>query len=73
LPPPLPAQTLVDLLKSPPCVGEARRIVLAQLARHYGRDFADQWEFARFAEEQDLGLDLTSLPRDPGRPAQPKP
>jgi hypothetical protein len=63
LPPPLPAQVLVDLLKDPLCVGAARRPVLDQLGRHYGRYFADQWEFARFAQEQKLGLDLLSPPR----------
>jgi hypothetical protein len=57
-PPPLPAQTLVDLLKQPLCVGEARRLVLEQLQRHYQRPFADQWDFVRFAQEQHLSLDL---------------
>jgi hypothetical protein len=65
LPPPLPAQTLVDLLKHPFCVGRARRVVLDQLSRHYNRSFADQWDFVRFASEQKLGLDLTSPPRRP--------
>jgi hypothetical protein len=65
LPPPLPAQTLVELLKHPLCVGEARRLVLGQLARHYERPFADQWEFVRFAREQKLGLDFTSPPQRP--------
>jgi hypothetical protein len=64
-PPPLPAQTLVDLLKQPFCVGEARQLVLGQLARHYHRPFASQWDFVRFAEEQNLGLDLTSPPKRP--------
>jgi hypothetical protein len=63
VPPPLPAQTLVNLLKQPLCVGLARRAVLDQLQRHYGRPFADQWEFVRFAQERRLGLDLTSPPR----------
>jgi hypothetical protein len=55
---PLPAQTLVDILKDPLCVGKYQGLVLEQLARRYGRPFADQWEFARYAEEHDLGLDL---------------
>jgi hypothetical protein len=63
VPPPLPAQTLVNLLKQPLCVGPALRAVLDQLQRHYGRPFADQWEFVRFAQERRLGLDLTSPPR----------
>jgi serine/threonine protein kinase len=63
LPPPLPAQVLVDLLKHPFCVGPSRRLVLDQLERHYRRPFADQWDFVRFAEEQSLDLDLTSPPQ----------
>jgi hypothetical protein len=62
LSPPLSAQALVDLLKDPLCVGAARRAVLDQLARHYGRPFADQWDFVRFAEERRLGLDLLGPP-----------
>jgi tRNA A-37 threonylcarbamoyl transferase component Bud32 len=61
-PPPLPAQVLVDLLKSPFCIGEARRLVLEQLTRHYQRPFADQWDFVRYAEENKLPLDLLSPP-----------
>jgi hypothetical protein len=73
LPPPLPAQDLVDLLKHPFCVGEARRVVLGQLSRHYQRPFADQWDFVRFASEQRLDLDLTTPPRryQPGSSAAP--
>jgi hypothetical protein len=65
LPPPLPAQTLVDLLKHPLCVGEARRLVLEQLGRHYHRSFADQWEFVEYARQQNLNLDLTTSPKRP--------
>jgi hypothetical protein len=53
-------QVLIDLLKHPFCVGPARRVVLEQLSRHYGRPFADQWEFVEFATQRKLGLDLTS-------------
>jgi hypothetical protein len=63
LPPPLPGQTLVELLKQPLCVGEARRLVLEQLARRYQRPFADQWDFVRFAGEHQLGLDLVTRPQ----------
>jgi hypothetical protein len=65
LPPPLPAQTLVDLLKQPFCVGEARRLVLDQLQRHYQRPFADQWEFVDQVHQQKLGFDLTTPPERP--------
>jgi hypothetical protein len=54
---------LVDLLKQPCCVSEARRLVLDQLQRHYQRPFADQWDFVRFAKEHNLGLDLTTPPQ----------
>jgi hypothetical protein len=64
-PPPLPAQTLVDLLKQPFCVGVPRRLVLEELQRHYQRPFADQWEFVRFAKEQQLPLDLKTPPQRP--------
>jgi hypothetical protein len=66
-PPPhrLSTQQLVELLKMPPFVGEARRVVLDQLGNRYHRTFADVWEFVRFAEEQKLGLDLTSPPKRP--------
>jgi hypothetical protein len=60
---------LVDLLKNPLCVGEARRCVLIALAVRYKRKFADQWEFVRFAEKQKLGLDFTSPPRRLTAPA----
>jgi tRNA A-37 threonylcarbamoyl transferase component Bud32 len=62
LPDPLPPQALVDLLKHPLCVGGARRVVLDALRVHYRRPFADQWEFARFARENRIPLDLTSPP-----------
>ena len=63
--PPLPPQTLVDLLKQPFCVGEARRLVLDQLSRHYNRPFADQWDFVDHVHQQQLGLDLTTPPERP--------
>jgi serine/threonine protein kinase len=64
-PPPLPSQHLVDLLKGPFCTGQERALVLEQLARHYQRLFADQWDFVRFAQEQKLALDLTSPAKSP--------
>jgi hypothetical protein len=67
-PPPcrLSPQQLVDLLKHPFCVDQARRVVLEQLENRYGRKFADHWEFVRFACAQNLGLDFTTPPRRPG-------
>jgi hypothetical protein len=65
LPESLPAEMLVELLKHPLCVGEARRAVLGALGRRYQRTFADQWEFVRFAEKEKLDLDLAGPPRRP--------
>jgi hypothetical protein len=42
-------------------------VVLDQLARHYHRPFADQWDFVDYVHQQKLGLDLTS-PRRPPAP-----
>jgi serine/threonine protein kinase len=61
----LSTHQLVDLLKSPFCVGRARRVVLDQLENRYRRKFADHWEFVRFAQQQNLGLDFTTPPRRP--------
>ena len=56
-------QQLVELLKLPACVGEFRLGVLDQLSHCYQRQFADQWEFVRFARQQGLGLDFTTPPQ----------
>ena len=71
-PRPLPSQVLVDLLKHPFCVGEARRAVLDALEVTYGRKFADQWEFVAYARNpaNNLNLDLLT---PPVRPVAPKP
>jgi hypothetical protein len=61
----LPAQRLVDLLKHPQFVGQARRVVLEQLEHRYRGKFVDQWDFVRFAQEKKLGLDFTTPPRRP--------
>jgi hypothetical protein len=58
-------EQLVDLLKHPLCVGEARRAVLDQLGIQHQRTFADLWEFVHYAEEKKLGLDFTSPPKRP--------
>jgi hypothetical protein len=66
-PPPcrLSTQQLVELLKMPPCIGPARRVVLDQLGNRYKRHFADAWQFVRFAQEQHLDLDFTTTPQRP--------
>jgi hypothetical protein len=59
----LPTRDLVELLKQPTCVGPARRGILDQLERRYHTQFADQWAFVRFAQDQGLDLDFTSPPK----------
>jgi tRNA A-37 threonylcarbamoyl transferase component Bud32 len=65
-PPPsrLSTQQLVELLKSPACVGVARRVVLDRLGDRYQRHFADLWEFVAWANAHpELNLDLTTPPQ----------
>ncbi len=69
-------QQMVDLLKQPLVVGEARRVILELLGDRHGRRFADHWEFVEFAEERRLGLDFTTPPTRPEpspSPPSPKP
>jgi tRNA A-37 threonylcarbamoyl transferase component Bud32 len=54
---------LVELLKSPLCVGDARRLVLDALGLRYKRHFANQWELVHVAQQQNLGLDFTTPPQ----------
>jgi hypothetical protein len=54
---------LVELLKQPLFVNEARRIVLDHLGQRYGRRFADLWEFVAWAREHEPNLDLTTPPQ----------
>jgi tRNA A-37 threonylcarbamoyl transferase component Bud32 len=56
-------QQLVDLLKMPTCVGEARAVILEQLSYRYRRSFADVWDFVEWAEKYEPGLDFTTPPR----------
>jgi hypothetical protein len=60
---PLPPQELVELLKHPFCIGEARRAVLDALELTYQRSFADQWEFVAYAEKHQPELDLLTPPK----------
>jgi hypothetical protein len=64
-PRPLPAQDLVELLKHPFCVSEARRAVLDALEFTYQRPFKDQWEFAEYAQKHQPQLDLLTPPTRP--------
>jgi hypothetical protein len=56
-------QQLVEILKRPTCVGEARTVILEQLANRYKRPFADVWEFVEWAQQHEPGLDFTSPPK----------
>jgi hypothetical protein len=65
---------LVELLKQPTCVGQGRRIILAELGKRAGRSFADVWDFVSWAREQQPNLDLTTPPlRPPTRPGPDEP
>jgi hypothetical protein len=59
----LSPQDLVNLLKRPTCVGPARRVILDQMERHYQHSFPEHWAFVRYAQAQQLGLDLTTPPK----------
>jgi hypothetical protein len=75
-PRPLPPQELVELLKHPFCVGEARRAVLDALEFTYKRPFRDQWEFVEYAQDPKNNvrgadgrpLDLLTPPKRPQQP-----
>ena len=41
------------------------RPVLDQLEHRYRRSFASQWDFVRFGQEQNLGIDLGSVRESP--------
>ncbi len=62
-----PRQPMVDLLKHPFCVGAARHVILDQLGHRHHRQFIDQWDFVRYAQEHRLGLDFTTPPKRPGQ------
>jgi hypothetical protein len=63
----LTGQQLVELMKMPTCLPEARRLILDHLGNRYNRNFAGQWDFVRFATEQKLNLDFLSPPQRPDR------
>jgi hypothetical protein len=67
LPSRLSIQELVELLKMPTCVGDARAVILQQLGGRYNRDFADQWEFVEYAAKHLPDVDLKSPPKRPGK------
>ena len=61
---------LVDLLKHPFFIGDARRAVLDALEVTYGRQFRDQWEFVEYVKQNDVHdhttgkrLDLLAPPK----------
>jgi hypothetical protein len=51
-------QGLVEVLKSPLCVGRARSVILAELGRRAGRAFPTVWEFVLWAGTNQRSLDL---------------
>jgi hypothetical protein len=67
-PNPLSVRQLVELLKTPGCVGPGRRVVLDQLGIRHRRGFADLWDFVRFAQAERPDLDLAGPPQRPAGP-----
>jgi serine/threonine protein kinase len=64
----LTTRELAELLKQPTCVGPVRRLILDELENRCRCRFADQWAFVRYAQENNLGLDLTAPPERFGSP-----
>jgi hypothetical protein len=57
---------LVELLGQHLFVGPARRVVLDRLQIRHGQTFLDHWDFVRFAQDRNLGLDRASPPQHAG-------
>jgi len=64
----LTTRELTELLKQPTCIGPARRAILEELENRCRCRFADQWAFVRYAQENNLGLDLSAPPQRFGGP-----
>ncbi len=56
-------QGLIDLLKTPLCVGRARQILLTILRRRANQPFTTVWDVAAWARDKEPSLDLVSPPR----------
>src|SRR5262249_39842994 len=56
-------QQVVDLLKMPTCVDEARSAFLELLRNRYKQPFVDLWEFVEWAEKHEPGIDFTTPPK----------
>ena len=54
---------LVEVLKTPLCVGAGRDMILAEVGRRCDRTFATVWDFAEWARTEAPNLDLRSPPR----------
>jgi hypothetical protein len=59
---------LIELLKHPLGIGEARRVVLDALEDTYQRRFVDVWEFVDYARKHQTQLDLLTPPKPPQQP-----
>jgi hypothetical protein len=58
---------LLDLLKHPICVGDARKIVLRRLEVVMNHPFATVWDLVDYLEQTEPGLDLSTPPTRPSR------
>jgi hypothetical protein len=54
---------LVEVLKTPLCMGAGRDMILAEVGRRCDRTFATVWDFVEWARVQAPNLDLRSPPR----------
>ena len=64
----LSTRDLVELLKNPLCVGQARGVILDQLENRYRQKFPSHWDFVRYAKQHLPDIDLLSPPKRPELP-----
>lgn len=63
----LSTEQIVELLKYPTVTGKTRRRLLDSLENRYKRRFDTLWDFVRYVEREQLGLDFTSIPSEPSK------
>jgi hypothetical protein len=63
----LDVQGMINVLKCPFCVGQARMIVLRHLGKHkdVGQQFGDLWDMVAWMRQNKPEIDLTSPPQRP--------
>jgi hypothetical protein len=58
-----PATALVEALKQPATVGEARQAMLLELGKRENHEFVELWDAVEWLHDNDRGLNLVSPPR----------